>query len=86
MFKLSSISIKGMEYCIVLHKDENIKRSSFKSSENIYKKENGSDRSGSNNKSSSVILNELTMKARESRDTVISTFSFNFKLVCLSTH
>ena len=39
--------------------------SSFKSSENIQKKEGGPDRSVSDNQSSSVSLNELAMKARE---------------------
>ena len=39
--------------------------SSFKSSENIQKKEVGSDRSVSDNQSSSVTLNELAMKARK---------------------
>ena len=40
------------------------KMSSFKSSENIQKKEYGSDRSVPDNQSSSVTLNELAMKAR----------------------
>ena len=41
--------------------------SSFKSSENIQKKEVGSDRSVSDNQSTSVTLNdELAMKARKS--------------------
>ena len=53
--------------------NKNIKISSFKSSENIQKKEGGPDRSVSNNQSSSVTLNELAMKAR--KDTVISSFS-----------
>ena len=55
--------------------NKNIKMSSFKSSENIQKKdlECGPDRSVSNNQSSSVTLNELAMKAR--KDTVISSFS-----------
>ena len=39
---------------------------SFKSRENILKKEDGSDWTGSNNKFSSVTLHELAMKARES--------------------
>ena len=43
----------------------NIKMSSFKSSENILKKECGPDRSVSDNQSSSVTLNELAMKARK---------------------
>ena len=37
---------------------------SLKSSENIQKKEEGPDRSVSDNKSSSVTLNELAMEAR----------------------
>ena len=44
---------------------KNIKMSSFKSSENIQKKEGGPDRSVSDNQSSSVTLNELAMKARK---------------------
>ena len=40
--------------------------SSFRSSENIQKNEVGSDRSVSDNQSSSVTLNELAMKARKS--------------------
>ena len=55
------------------YKDKNIKMSSFKSSENIQKKEGGPDRSVSDNQSSSVTLIELAMKAR--KDTVISSFS-----------
>ena len=47
--------------------------SSFKSSENIQKKEGGPDRSVSDNQSSSVTLYELAMKAR--KDAVISSFS-----------
>ena len=45
--------------------NKNIKMSSFKSSENIQKKEDGPDRSVSDNQSSSVTLNELAMKARK---------------------
>ena len=48
-----------------LHFNKNIKMSSFKSSENIQKKEGGPDRSVSDNQSSSVTLNELAMKARK---------------------
>ena len=44
--------------------NKNIKISSFKSSENIQKKEGGPDRSVSNNSSSSVTMNELAMKAK----------------------
>ena len=39
--------------------------SSFKSSENIQKKEGGQDSTVSNNKFSSVTLNELAMNARD---------------------
>ena len=46
---------------------------SFKSSENIQKKEVGSDRSVSDNQSSSVTLNELAIKPKS--HTVISSFS-----------
>ena len=53
--------------------NKNIKMSSYKSSENIQKKEGGPDRSISDNQSSSVTLNELAMKAR--KETVISNFS-----------
>ena len=49
--------------------------SSFKSSENIQKKEVGSDRSVSDNQSTSVTLNELAMKARNCRKSYC-----NFKL------
>ena len=45
--------------------NEKIKISSFKSSENIQKKEGGPDRSVLDNQSSSVTLNELAMKARK---------------------
>ena len=47
--------------------------SSFKSSENIQKKEGGPDRSVSDNQSSSVTMKELAMKVR--KDTVIASFS-----------
>ena len=43
----------------------NIKMNSFKSSENIQKKEGGPDRSVSDNQSSSLALIELAMKARK---------------------
>ena len=45
--------------------NKNIKMSSFKSSGNIQKKEDGPHRSVSDNQSSSVTLNELAMKARK---------------------
>ena len=41
--------------------NENIKMSSFRSSETIQRKEGGPDRSVSDNQSSSVTLNELAM-------------------------
>ena len=44
---------------------KNMKMSSFKSSENIQKKEGGSEGSVSDNQSSSVTLNALAMKARK---------------------
>ena len=53
--------------------NKNIKMSSFKSSGNIQKKEDGPDRSVSDNQFSSVTLNEMAMKAR--KNTVISSFS-----------
>ena len=53
--------------------NKNIKMSSFKSSENIQKKEGGPDISVSDNQSSSVTLNELALKAR--KYTAISSFS-----------
>ena len=43
--------------------NKNIKMSSFKSSGNIQKKDDGPYRSVSDNQSSSVTLNELAMKA-----------------------
>ena len=49
------------------------KNSSFKSSENIQKKQCGPDRSVSDNQSSSVTLNKLAIKARKS----YCNFKFN---------
>ena len=49
-------------FCIEI---KNIKMSSFKSSENIQKKERGPERSVSDNQFSSVTLNELAMEARK---------------------
>ena len=49
----------------IKHINKNIKMSSFKSSENIQKKEGGPDSSVSDNQSSSVTLNELAMKTRK---------------------
>ena len=48
--------------------------SSFKSSENIQKKEGGPDRSVSDNQSSSVTLNELAIKARKSRKFLLTGY------------
>ena len=45
--------------------NKNIKTSSFKSSENIQKKEGGPDRYVSDIQSSSMTLNELATKARK---------------------
>ena len=59
--------------CSFVRPNKNIKMSSFKSSENIQKKEGGPDTSVSDNQSSSVTLNELAMKAR--KDTVLWSFS-----------
>ena len=53
--------------------NKNMKMSSFKSSENIHKKEGEPDRSVSDNQSPSVTLNELAIKAR--KNTVISSTS-----------
>ena len=53
--------------------NKNVKTSSFKSSENIQKKEGGPDSSVSDNQSSSVTLNEQAIKVR--KYTVISSFS-----------
>ena len=74
----TNLSIFGINTCFVdTHYNhfinKNIKMSSFKSSGNIQKKEDGPDRSISDNQSSSVTLNELAMKAR--KNTVISSFS-----------
>ena len=52
--------------------NKNIKMRSFKSSENIQKKEGGPDRYVSDNQSSSVTLNELAMKARKDKKTKVS--------------
>ena len=53
--------------------NENIKMSSFKSSENIQKKEVGPDRSVSDNQSSSMILRKLCfrLQIRSGRRTCI---------------
>ena len=45
--------------------NKNIKLHSFKSSDNMQKKEGGPDSTVSNNQFSSVTLNELAMNARE---------------------
>ena len=69
----TSLKKRNSSNCYQRDMNENIKMSSFKSSENIQKKEGGPDRSVSDNQSSSVTPNELAMKAR--KDTVISSFS-----------
>ena len=56
LVELSDLSLLTKKY----------KKSSFKSSENFQKKECGPDRSVSDNRSSSVTLNKLAMKARKS--------------------
>ena len=55
--------------------NKNMKTSSFKSSENIQKKEGGPDRSVSDNQSSSATLNELAMKAK------ITNCNFEFQQI-----
>ena len=55
-------------------------KSSFKSSENIQKKECGPDRSVSDNQSSSVTLNKLAMKVRKSYCKTIIFSKANAKL------
>ena len=63
--------------------NKNIKMSSFKSSENIQKKEGGPDRSVSDNHSSSVTLNELAMKARKVQISGKRTFLSPEMKICL---
>ena len=69
VFNLLSVHIFGLvenEFAtLTLNHIKNIKMSSFKSSENIQKKEGGPYRSVSDNQSSSVTLNGLAMKARK---------------------
>ena len=67
------IWILNYAICFDNTKNKNIKISSFKSSENIQKKEGGPDRSVSDNQSSSVTLNELANESQ--KNTVISSFS-----------
>ena len=57
--------MRKFAFCIY-EKQIKYKNSSFKSSENIQKKECGPDRSVSDNQSSSVTLNKLAMKAKKS--------------------
>ena len=52
--------------CLMTAPNENTKVRSFKSSQKIQKKECGSDCTVSNNKFSSVTLNDLAVKIRES--------------------
>ena len=61
-------------YCGCFFSNKNIKMSSFKSSENIQKKEVGPDRSVSDSQSSSVTLNKLAMKAKK-KNIVLLSFS-----------
>ena len=59
-----SVSFTKLPFILVqvnFHTNKNIKMSSFKSRENIQKKEGGPDRSVSDSQSSSVTLNELAM-------------------------
>ena len=56
-----SLILKDLNFSF-LSINKNIKMGSFKSSENIQKKEGGPDRSVSDNQSSSVTPNELAMK------------------------
>ena len=51
--------------CMNINVGVQIKWSSFKTCENIPKKEDGSGRSASNYELSSLTLNELSMKTRE---------------------
>ena len=60
--------------------NKNIKMSSFKSSENIQKKEGEPDSSVSDNQSSSVTLNELAMKAMKARKPEKFEFQQNWGL------
>ena len=60
--------------------NKNIKMSSFKSSENIQKKEGGPDRSVSDNQSSSATLNELAMKARKTLSHVYEPFLIHLEV------
>ena len=54
--------------CVYVMSNKNTKMSSFKSSENIQKKEGGPDRSVSDIQSSSVTLNKLAMKAKKKKN------------------
>ena len=65
MDKLSAANIFSDSTIVKKWTYKNIKMSSFKSSENIQKKEGGPDRSVSDIQSSSVTLNDLAMKARK---------------------
>ena len=59
------LCFRYIDSTIPLLSNKNITMSSFKSSENLQKKEGGPDRSVSDNQSSSVTLNELAIKARK---------------------
>ena len=58
-FDIFPIMLLKHLYGALVWENKNIKTSSFKSSENIQKKEDGSDSTVSNNQFSSVTLNEL---------------------------
>ena len=63
---LALLSSPNCSISEITNTNKNTKVRSVKSSQNIQKKECGSDCTVSNNKFSSVTLNELAMKARES--------------------
>ena len=63
--------------------NKNIKMCSFKSSDNIQKKEDGQDRSVSDNQSPSVTLNELAMKARKKTHFNFVISNAHFRLAAL---
>ena len=65
MSKVYHTLLKRFTICLKRLENKKIKMSSFKSNENIQKKEVGPDRSVSDNQSSSVTLDELAMKARK---------------------
>ena len=60
----ASTNYLNLQIVAVMESNKNTKVRSFNSSENIQKKESGSDCTTSNKKFSSVTLNELAIKAR----------------------